>query len=432
MSPKKELYTLPLSQQEADVIIAALRTGTVPNRGLHHYSVGLEREFEVLREELQAVRNGQSRIKGIRGAYGSGKTFVVSRLAEDAWDANFVVSKVTLNRDASSLAALERLYQGVMQNLRMRGTEGGALPALLDRWVERAEEYAVDVRGVDEDDENALRSAVAARLNELLGEVARDKPSFAAALGAYARAHISGDYDLKRTVVGWLMADPNTSGRTIPGVKGKVERTEVLAYLRVLVGIIRSLDRSGLVVILDEVDEMRKLPSDGRAKAWANLRDLMDQVGSSVPGLYLVLAGTPEVFSGMRGFKDLPPLAQRFEDASLDTPYPNLRGPQLPLPRFGEAQLEQVMARLRDIWETAAGIASRLDPEFGPYLARGWARKLGDVAPRIAIREFVSVLDRVRDHADFDPYAHYQFEVPPSELRDEEKSAVGVSEDDTF
>lgn len=423
---------MPLAQQEADVIIAALRTGTVPNRGLHHYAVGLEKEFEVLREELQAVRSGQSRVKGIRGAYGSGKTFVVSRLAEDAWDVNFVVSKVTLNRDGSSLAALERLYQGVMQNLRMRGTEGGALPALLDRWVERAEEYAVEVRGVDEDDEEALRAAVTTRLNELLGEVAREKPSFAAALSTYARAHISGDYELKRIVIGWLMADPNTSARTIPGVKGKVERTEVLAYLRVLVSIIRSLDRAGLVVILDELDEMRKLPSDGRAKAWANLRDLIDQVGSTVPGLYLVLAGTPEVFSGMRGFKDLPPLAQRFEDPSLDTAYPNLRGPQLPLPRFGEAQLDQVMGRLREIWETATGQPSRLDVGFGPYLARGWAQKLGDVAPRIAIREFVSVLDRVRDHAGFDPYAHYQFDVPAADLRDEEKVVAGVAEEDTF
>ena len=208
-----------LAQQEADIIIAALRTGTVPNRGLHHYAVGLEKEFEVLREELQAVKDGRSRIKGIRGPYGSGKTFVVSRLAEDAWDANFVVSKVTLNRDGSSLAALERLYQGVMQNLRMRGTEGGALPALLDRWVGRAEAYATEVQGVDEDDA-ALRGAVKARLTALLGEVVRERPSFAAALGGLARAHVAGDYDLKRH--GGGLADRATPTR--PGAASPASR----------------------------------------------------------------------------------------------------------------------------------------------------------------------------------------------------------------
>lgn len=423
---------MTLAQQDADIIIAALRTGTVPSRGLHHYAVGLHKEFEVLGAELSAVKAGQSRVKGIRGSYGSGKTFVVSRLAEDAWNENFVVTKVTLNRDASSLAALERLYQGVVQNLRMRGTEGGALPALLDRWVERAEEYAVEVRGVDESDEAALHTAVTARLTELLGKIAQEKPSFAAALSTYAAAHLDGNYELKRQVVGWLMADPNISARPIPGVKGRVERTEVIAYLKVLVGIIRDLDRSGLVIILDELDEMRKLPSDGRAKAWANLRDLVDQVGSGVPGLYLVLAGTPEVFSSTRGFKDLPPLAQRFDDASIETDFPNLRGPQLPLPRFGQAQLEQVMGRLREIWEVAAETPSRLDAGFELYLAQGWARKLGDVAPRIAIREFVSVLDRVQDHETFDPYTHYTFAVPATDLRDEERAAPAASPDDEF
>ena len=90
-----------------------------------------------------------------------------------------------------------------------------------------------------------------------------------------------------------------------------------------LVRIIRDLGRAGLLMILDELDEMRKLPSDGRARAWANLRDLVDQLGSGVPGVYLVLAGTPEVFSsGRRGFKELPPLAQRFDDPTLNTALP--------------------------------------------------------------------------------------------------------------
>lgn len=422
---------MSLSQKEADTIIAALRTGTVPSAGLHHYAVGLDREFAILRDELAAVAAGASRVKGIRGAYGSGKTFVVSKLCEDALGANFVISKVTLNRDASSLAALERLYQGVMQNLRMRGTEGGALPALLDRWIERAEEYATDVRGIDEANEVALRVAVTDRITEQLGSIAQEKPAFAAALAVYARAHISSDYELKRQVIGWLMADPNVTARGIQGIKGRVERTEVLTYLRVLISIIRALDRSGLVIVLDEVDEMRKLPSDGRAKAWANLRDLMDQVGSGVEGLYLILAGTPDVFSGMRGFRELAPLAQRFDDASLDTPYPNLRGPQLPLPRFGEEQLVTVMGRLREIWEVATGTPSQLDQNFSPYLARGWAQKMGDVAPRIAIREFISVMDRKRDYSDFDPYDHYQFELPGLSLKDEERAAVEPG-DETF
>ena len=90
------------------------------------------------------------------------------------------------------------------------------------------------------------------------------------------------------------------------------------------------------------------------------------------------------------------------------------------------------MGRLREIWEVAAETPSRRDAGFELYLAQGWARKLGDVAPRIAIREFVSVLDRVHDHETFDPYTHYTFAVPATDLRDEERAVPAASPDDEF
>ncbi len=418
----------PLDPTQAREIVAALRLGTVPERGLSHYAVGLDREMAVLRSELEEVAAGGSRIKGVRGGYGSGKTFVVTRLSEDALARGFMVSRVVLSRDGASLSALERLYAALVAGLRVQGTQGGALGWLLDRWVGRAEEYATDVQGIDEDDGAALAAAVKARLITLLGEVVRERPSFAAALSAYADAHIAGDYALKGRVLGWLSGDENVTGRGIPGLRGRVERQDALVYLRLLARMARDVGRSGLMIVLDELDEMRKLPRDGRERAWANLRDLVDQLGAGVPGVMLVLAGTPEVFSGRRGLTELPPLAGRLDDPTLNTAHPNLRGPQLPLPRFGEPELVQVMGRLTHLWETATGECTRVDTAFGPYLARGWAEQLGDASPRVAIREYLSVLDRARDYPDFDPYAHYQF-TPPADLRPEEALTAAAPED---
>lgn len=419
-------------KNEALGIMNALRGGVVPARGLHHYAVGLEREMGVLRDQLQEVADGHSHVKGVRGAYGSGKTFVISRLAEEALSRNFVVSKVTLNRDAYSLHMLERLYQGVMQNLAVRGTEGGALPYLLDRWLDDAEEYAVTVRGIPEDDETALRTAVDRRIQDLLGEIAQERPSFAAALSAYYGAHLARDHALKRQIVGWLMADPNTSAREIAKVKGSVARTDAVAYLSEFVRMMRHVGRSGLVIILDELDEMRKLRRNLRESAWANLRDLVDRVGAGVPGLYLVLAGTPDVFDAPRGFPDLTPLAQRFEDRTLGSPFPNLRGPQLPLPRFGEAQLVEAMERLQAIWEVAYDQKSRLPAGFAEELARGWTAKLGDRSPRVAIREFVGILDRLRDYPEYDPRRDYGFDAAGLEFTPEERGAEDLAPEDVF
>ena len=85
----------------------------------------------------------------------------------------------------------------------------------------------------------------------------------------------------------------------------------------------------------------------------------------------------------------------------------------MPLPYFGEAQLTEVMSKLREIWETAYSQASRVEADFAHYLAQGWTQRLGDKSPRIAIREFISILDRARDYPDFDAYGEYQFEVAP-------------------
>lgn len=417
----------PPTPVQAREIIAALRLGTVPEHGTAHYAVGLEREMGVLRSELLEVAQGGSRVKGVRGGYGSGKTFVVTRLTELALAQSFMVSRVVLSRDGASLSALDRLYAALVAGLRVQGNQGGALGWLLDRWVGRAEEYAADVQGLSEDDEVAFAAAVRARLETLLGEIVRERPSLAAAILAYADAQVRGDYALKGQVLGWLSADENVTGRNIPGLRGRVERQDALIYLRLLARMARDIGRPGLLIVLDELDEMRKLPRDQRERAWANLRDLIDQLSSGVPGVMVMLAGTPDVFSGSRGVMELPPLAQRLDDPTLKTAHPNLRGPQLPLPRFGEAELVQVMGRLTELWNLANAQTSRVDAGFAPYLARGWVGQLGDASPRIAIREYISVLDRAADYPDFEPYEQYEFSAV--DLRPEEALTLPADED---
>ena len=418
-----------VKRSDAQHIIHALRLGTVPTRGLQHYAVGQEKEFSVLQEELKAVTAGHSRLKAVRGGYGSGKTFMISRLAEEALAARFVVSQVVLNRSGYSLHQLERLYRGIMQELRVRGTEGNALASILDRWIDSAEEYVVDVQGVAEDNEPALRQAVGARIEVLLGETVRERPSFAAALRAYYDAHARMDYASKRQILGWLMADPHASVRQISSIKGQIDHSDVFAYLQELVRMIRQTGRPGLVIILDEMDEMRRLRRDHRHSAWANLRDLTDRIGGQVEGLYIVLAGTPDVFRGARSMQELEPLYQRLDEPTADTEHPNLRGAQLPLQPMDADHLLNVTRRVRALWENAQDSESRLPAGFEEQLVQGWTARLGSRSPRIVIREFISVLDRLHDYPDYDPVREYSFDLPgeaftPEELGDDSFSEV--------
>jgi len=424
-----------VSRSDAVHIISALRQGVVPSRGLHHYAVGQDRELAILLEGLRDVKDGHSAFKAIRGGYGSGKTFIISRLAEEALKGGFAVSQVSLNRDKTSLHMLDRLYQGVLQHLQIRGTEGNGLSTLLDRWIGSAEEYVIEVEGIPEHREALLREAVGQRIEVMLGEVARERPSYSAALKTYYQASLKGDHALKRDVLGWLMADPHASTRQLQGVRGQIQASDTLAYLRELTRMLRQLKRPGLLIILDELDEMRHLKRDLRQRAWANLRDLLDEIGRGVPGLFLVLAGTPEVYDDRRGITELPPLEQRLGDPTQQSPHPNLRGPQLPLPTFSQTQLASVMQRLEELWETAGRQQGRLPDGFAASLAEGWTQRLGSRSPRIAIREFISVLDRARDYPDFDPVREYSYaleSLSPEETEAHSGVPVAVADEDLF
>ena len=95
------------------------------------------------------------------------------------------------------------------------------------------------------------------------------------------------------------------------------------------------------------------------------------------------------------------------------------------------------MDRLEELWETAGGQQSRLPDGFAASLADGWTQLLGSRSPRIAIREYISVLDRARDYPDFDPVREYRYALESLTLSPEETEAhtgvpVAVADDELF
>jgi len=69
-----------VSPERRREIIDALRRGTVPQRSLDAFAVGLERFESAVDEELESVASGGGSFKAVRGEYGSEKTFFVTTL----------------------------------------------------------------------------------------------------------------------------------------------------------------------------------------------------------------------------------------------------------------------------------------------------------------------------------------------------------------
>jgi hypothetical protein len=91
----------------------------------------------------------------------------------------------------------------------------------------------------------------------------------------------------------------------------------------------------------------------------------------------------------------------------------------------------EVGRHIRDLYPSTATerIEARVDDQLLGELAQGVIGKLGGkvgVAPRIYLKRLIDLLDRVDEHADFDPRAHYELIVQANEMTDEERAAAGA------
>jgi hypothetical protein len=105
---------------------------------------------------------------------------------------------------------------------------------------------------------------------------------------------------------------------------------------------------------------------------------------------------------------------------------------QLRLPGFDLDRLGELGRAVRDLYLGQARnpdrVAAVVNDTYIAELAEALTGELGGrvgIAPRIFLRKLVQdVLDRVDEHADFDPRVHYALTLRPSELTDVERSAV--------
>jgi hypothetical protein len=414
-------------------IIEALRRGTVPRRGLDAYAIRTERYAGVLGEELDRVAAGGAVFKALRGDFGCGKSFTARWFQQQAMARGFAVAEVQISENDTPLHRLETVYRRATEALRTREWEGGAFRNLIYGWLVTLEDELI-ASGVDEDDDAAIAEGVAGLLEARLHEVSATQPMFAAALRACHAAQLAGDRATSEGLIAWLMGQPNVGQRVkrAADIKGEVDHTGALAFLRGLLTVLKQTGRPGLMLVLDEVETIQRVRADSRERSLNALRQLIDDVhGDRFPGLYVLITGTPAFFDGAQGVQRLAPLAQRLHvDWGRDARFDNLRDVQVRLQPFDLEGLLEVGKKVRALYPTdhPERMAAKVTDEVIQGLAEGVAGKLGGkvgVAPRVFLRKLVAgILDKVDQFPRFDPVQHFDLVVQPSELSLEERAVL--------
>jgi hypothetical protein len=416
-------------------IVAALRNGTVPKRGVEQLAVGLERFEVALAEELERAALGHGVFKAVRGEYGSGKTFFARWVQHRAQGQGFATAEVQVSETETPLYRMETVYRRALESLRTREWHDGAFRALIDRWFYALEEEALAREGLDPSDAAAVSGAVGELLEARLAKVSATQPHFATALRACHRARATGDAATAEGLLAWLMGQPHV-GQAVKreaGLRGDLDHFAATGFLRGLLAVLQQTGRRGLLLVLDEVETVQRMRSDVRDRSLNALRQLIDELDNGrYPGLYVLVTGTPAFFDGRYGMGRLPPLEQRLHvDFGPDPRFDSSRAPQVRLLPFDVGRLVEVGRRVRDLYPTGVPerVAGRVPDAVIQGLAERVAGELGGkvgVAPRLFLKKLVGdVLDRVEEHEAFDPVAHYELALATSEMTAEERAAAG-------
>ncbi len=409
---------MALNRSTARDVTDALRNGTVPQTGLHEYAVGLERHTAAMEEQLERVATGRGQVKFVRGEYGAGKTFLTHLLLETALKKGFVVSNVVVSKD-TPLHKMDEVYHEIVANLSTPREKTTALKGLLDRWTHRIEERLIRVEGLDEDDPRLERRTVE-EIEAKLGVLAAKHSAFSSVLRTYYRAEVRGDYALAQQLVGWLSGEKNVSAsaKRAAGIKGEIGQTMVFSFLRILAAIAKQAGRGGLVVVLDEVETITRIPRrDTREQGLQNVREVVDAADEGrLPGCYFVFTGTPSFYDDRGGVPSLRPLDERIRLEDPNDPFPNYSQAQIVLRPFDREKLLVVGERVREIYEVAYGPLdrTRASDELLETLADRLTAKFGgkvEVVPRQFLRQLVDTLDRVRAYHDYEPVGSVENEI---------------------
>lgn len=421
----------PLKRKE---IIAALRNGAVPRRGLEHLAVGLDRFEKAIDEELEMVAAGGGKLKAVRGEYGSGKTFFARWLEHRAREMGFATTLVQISDTDTPLYRMETVYRRALEALQTKEWSDGAFRALVDRWFFNLEDEVMATGKVAADDRSQTAQAVGELLEQRLAMVSATQPQFAAALRAFHAARVHDDHAVAEGLIAWLMGQPNVGAsiKRAASLKGDLDHRGAGGFLRGLLELLKQTGRKGLVLVLDEVETIQRARADSREKSLNALRQLSEELSDGrYPGLYVLITGTPKFFDGPQGVKRSAALAQRLHtEFSKDPRFDSARAVQIRLPSFDMERLLEVGGMVRDLYVAADSerVRARIDDAYLKDLAVHVAGALGGhigVAPRIYLRRLVDQLDKVDEHPDYDPREFIGEAIGAELMTDHERAAAG-------
>lgn len=433
-----------LKPKEATAIINSLLGGVVPKIGVQHITVGRSAEVDAFLSALEDVKNGHSIVKFWIGEFGSGKSFMLHLLNTVALKQKFVVTNADFtpdNRLYSNAGKGVALYSAIMDNVAIQTKpEGGALPTLLEKWIEQIMVQTAQANGIsladirEEQYIGLVQDNIMKTVNEITEVGGFD---FGFVIMKYYEGFVRQDEALRRNALKWLKGEykTKTEARTDLGVREVINDLNYYDMLKNFCKLFVSIGYSGFMINLDEAINLYKISTSVmREKNYEKILTIYnDCFQGKVSNLFINFAGTKEVLENpRRGLFSYQALKSRLETNKFETQaIRDFAQPVIRLMPLDHNEIFVLLKRLKEVFDfnykTALSVSDQDIQQFMEELFnKPGANEF--LTPREVIRDFLNILSIIRQNPEVDKSRLFGDLVIQDERPDEKSLLADIEE----
>ena len=391
----------------AQTVLNSLKGGVVPRIGLPYIAVGRKNEIAALLHDVDIISEGGASFRFIVGKYGSGKSFLLQTIRNYVMDKGFVVADADLSPERRLQGTRGQglaTYRELISNLSTKTKpEGGALTLVLDRWISGVQSAAVQETGLDINNLELAKEvdrrifAVTSSLGELVHGF-----EFGKLLSAYYHAYLDGDDTTKAKVTRWFRGEytQKREAKDELGISIIITDDDWYDYLKLFANFFRLAGYTGLMVMIDELVNIYKIPQS--ISRQYNYEKMLTMYNDTLQGkakyLGIIMGATPQtVEDKRRGVYSYEALRSRLAEGRFSKP--GTRDLLAPIIRLDPLSAEEMLVlceKLRDMHAGLYNYTTRLTTDDLVTFVKTEFSRIGadqNITPREVIRDFIELSD---------------------------------------
>ena len=396
-----------INRRESAALINSLTAGVVPRIGLRHIAVGRQGEVNAFLQDLATIEDGGAAFRFVCGQYGSGKSFLLQTIRNNAMERSFVVMDADLSPERRLTGTNGQglsTYRELIQHLSTRTRpEGSALESIIQKWIASLQSTTAREENLQANDPR-LVEAVSEKIADILSELSEMAYGFAFAnvIDAYWKGMKNGDDALKTSAIRWLrgeFANKTEAKRELP-VDSIIDDQNWYEFLKLFALFVKKAGYKGLLVFIDEGVNLYKI--NHKQARDSNYEKVLTIFNDTMQGkaeyIGVFMSGTPQfIYDERRGLFSYEALRSRLADNRFAVQgFVDFTSPVIKLNQLSSEEIYLLLERLCELhsahytYENSLG-QNELTAFLNTVLGRLGADQL--LTPREVTRDFLGLLN---------------------------------------